>query len=117
MNESLSTILFTPAALLDFLSSIEELSEFDIGVTEGIDGSLQVSVGDSNYSIDTSSATDVVVDPEVIDEVDELNQETYDELDAEYEDGPDNVEGGIIKEALKTLLVGGLVRMGVNALK
>lgn len=117
MNESLSTILFTPAALLDFLSSIEELSDVDISVTEGIDGSIQVSIGDSTYSIDTSDATDVNVDPEVIDEVDELNQETYDELSAEYEDVSDDVEGGIIKEALKTLLVGGLVRMGVNALK
>lgn len=117
MNESLSTILFTPAALLDFLSSIEELSDVDIGVTESIDGSIQVSIGDSTYSIDTSDATDVNVDPEVIDEVDELNQDTYEELSADYEDVPDDVEGGIIKEALKTLLVGGLVRMGVNALK
>lgn len=114
MNESLSKILFTPAALLDFLSSIEELSEFDIGITESSSGDIQVQIGESTYGVDTSQATDVEVDEDVIDQVDEANEEAYDELDV---DTQDDVEGGIIKEALKTLLVGGLVRMGAKVLK
>ena len=57
---------------------------------------------------------DVEVDEDVIDQVDEANEEAYDELDV---DTQDDVEGGIIKEALKTLLVGGLVRMGAKVLK
>ena len=110
-----STILFTPAALLDFLSSIDELSDQDIQLTEESDGSLTVSIGESTYNIDSSQATDIDVDPEVAEQIDDVNEETYDELDADetYE----NVEGCIIKDALKTLLIGGLVRMGVNALK
>ena len=114
MNESLNTILFTPAALLDFLSSIDELKDVDVGITESPEGDIQVQIGDSIYNVDTSQATEVKVDEEVVDQVDEANEEAYDELDA---DTQDEVEGGIIKEALKTLLVGGLVRMGAKVLK
>lgn len=114
MNESLNTILFTPAALLDFLSSIDELKDVDVGITESPEGDIQVQIGDSIYNVDTSQATEVEVDEEVVDQVDEANDEAYDELDA---DAQDEVEGGIIKEALKTLLVGGLVRMGAKVLK
>ena len=114
MNESLNTILFTPAALLDFLSSIDELKDVDVGITESPEGDIQVQIGDSIYNVDTSQATEVEVDEEVVDQVDEANEEAYDELDV---DTQDDVEGGIIKEALKTLLVGGLVRMGAKVLK
>ena len=114
MNESLSKILFTPAALLDFLSSIDELKDVDVCITESPEGDIQVQIGDSIYNVDTSQATEVEVDEEVVDQVDEANDEAYDELDA---DAQDEVEGGIIKEALKTLLVGGLVRMGAKVLK
>lgn len=114
MNESLNTILFTPAALLDFLSSIDELKDVDVGITESPEGDIQVQIGDSIYNVDTSQATEVEVDEEVVDQVDEANEEAYDELHA---DTQDEVEGGIIKEALKTLLVGGLVRMGAKVLK
>lgn len=114
MNESLNTILFTPAALLDFLSSIDELKDVDVGITESPEGDIQVQIGDSIYNVDTSQATEIEVDEEVVDQVDEANEEAYDELDV---DTQDDVEGGIIKEALKTLLVGGLVRMGAKVLK
>ena len=114
MTESLNTILFTPAALLDFLSSIDELKDVDVGITESPEGDIQVQIGDSIYNVDTSQATEVEVDEEVVDQVDEANEEAYDELDV---DTQDDVEGGIIKEALKTLLVGGLVRMGAKVLK
>lgn len=114
MNEPMNTLLFTPAALLDFLSSIDELKDFDIGITESSGEDIQVQIGESTYSVDTSQATEVEVDEDVIDQVDEANEEAYDELDVDTQEG---VEGGIIKEALKTLLVGGLVRMGAKVLK
>lgn len=114
MNESMNTILFTPAALLDFLSSIDELKDLDVGITESTEGDIQVQIGKSTYNVDTSQATEIEVDEEAIDQVDEANEEAYDELDV---DTQDDVEGGIIKEALKTLLVGGLVRIGAKVLK
>lgn len=106
-------ILFTTASLLDFLQQIEELSDKDIIVNE--DGNtITITIGESTYSINKSDAEDVEVEPEVVDEVAEINETTYEELDdVEYSEiGEDEVvEGGIIKEALKTLLVGGMVRL------
>lgn len=106
-------ILFTTASLLDFLQQIEELSDKDIIVNE--DGNaITITIGESTYSINKSDAEDVEVEPEVVDEVAEINENTYEELDdVEYSEiGEDEVvEGGIIKEALKTLLVGGMVRL------
>ena len=112
------TILFTPASLLDFLFSIDELQDMDVGITETIDGNIQVQIGSSIYEIDTQNATDIVVDESVTDKIDDVNQTTYEELDESYDtDSLENVEGGLIKEALKTLLIGGMVRLGAKLLK
>ena len=105
-------ILFTPAALLDFLRQIDELSDKDISVDDTGDG-LTVTIGSSTYGIASSDAEDVEVEPEVIDEVAEINEATYSELDdVEYTELDEEVvEGGLISEALKTLAVGGMVRL------
>ena len=105
-------ILFTPAALLDFLRQIDELSDKDISVDDTGDG-LTVTIGSSTYGIAGSDAEDVEVEPEVIDEVAEINEATYSELDdVEYTELDEEVvEGGLISEALKTLAVGGMVRL------
>lgn len=112
-------ILFTSASLLDFLRQVDELSDKDINVFDNESFAL-ITIGESQYRIDYNNAEDVEVEPEVIDEVTDIVEETYDELGAEgvefeevqdiTEDG-DVVEGGIIKEALKTLAVGGMVRL------
>ena len=107
-------LLFTPAALLDFLRQIDELSDKDISIDEA-GSSLNISIGDSSYTISLNDAQDVEVPDEVVDEVAEINESTYEELDdVEYtaiEDTDDVVEGGILSEALKTLAVGGMVRL------
>ena len=106
-------ILFTPAALLDFLSQIEELADKDIAVSES-GSSITVRIGNSTYEINKSDAEPVEVEPDVVDEVAEINELTYEGLDdIEYSEFDDEevVEGGLIKEALKTLAVGGLVRL------
>ena len=105
-------ILFTPAALLDFLRQIDELSDKDISVDDTGDG-LTVTIGSSTYGIAGSDAEYVEVEPEVIDEVAEINEATYSELDdVEYTELDEEVvEGGLISEALKTLAVGGMVRL------
>lgn len=107
-------ILLTPAALLDFLRQVEELSDKDIDLSE-TGNSLTVTIGNSTYDIDLNKAEDVEVPEEVIDEVSDIADETYAELgeDGVEIDNPDEepVEGGLITEALKTLAVGGLVRL------
>ena len=106
-------ILFTPAALLDFLSQVEELSDKDISVDDN-GSSITVTIGTSTYEIKNSDAEEVEVEPEVIEEVADINESAYEEIeDVEYTeiDDEETVEGGIISEALKTLAVGGMVRL------
>lgn len=110
--------LFTPAAVLDFLRQIDELADKDINVFDN-DSFALITIGDSQYRIDYSNAEDVEVSEEVVEEVTDIVEETYDALGAEgveleeIQDITEEevVEGGIIKEALKTLAVGGLVRL------
>lgn len=105
-------ILLTPAALLDFLRQVDELADKDIILDEN-DSAITVTIGDSTYSIAKNDAETVEVPDEVVDEVAEINENTYEEIDdVEYTEIDDEVvEGGIISEALKTLAVGGLVRL------
>lgn len=110
----METILFTPASLIDLLSQIDELSHLTLGVSETLDGQFQLTVGDSNYLIETNSANDIVVDEDVVEEVEDINYQAYDELSASSSqnfDVTEPIESGIIKELAKTLLVGGLVRL------
>ena len=106
-------ILFTTASLLDFLSQIDELSDKDIVVDEN-NSAITVTIGGSTYTINKADAEEVEVPDEVVDEVADINESTFEELDdVEYNEVDDSevVEGGIIKEALKTLAIGGLVRL------
>lgn len=115
--------LFTAAALLDFLRQIDELSDKDIDVFDNESFAL-ITIGDNQYRINYDTAEEVEVPEEAVEEVTDIIEDTYDELGAsgvDYEEvnnievddeGNLNViEGGIIKEALKTLAIGGLVRL------
>lgn len=107
-------IMFTPAAVLDLLSQIEELSDVPVGLAETVDGKIQIAVGDSTYIIENSNIDSVDVEPDVIDVIDEANLEAYQDLidsdTVEYVDDEEPVNGGIIKEGIKSLLLGGLIR-------
>lgn len=107
-------ILFTTAGLLDFLRQIDELSDKDISIDE-TGSTITVTIGDSSYGIDTNSASDVEVPDEVVEEVSDVADEAYAELGedgVEFDESDEEVvEGGILSEALKTLAIGGLVRL------
>lgn len=113
MNE----IVFTPAGLLDLLSQIDEFKDFDIGLTPTIDDKLQLQIGNSIYTID-NNAEIVYVDNEVVEDVSEVNDTTYDNLmsSGQFEDSQP-VQSGLIKELAKTLFVGGVVRLTADILK
>lgn len=109
-------ILLTPAALLDFLRQVDELADKDISVDE-TDSTITITIGESTYGIDLNKAEEIEVPDEVVEEVSDVADEAYAELGesgvefTEVADTEEVVEGGIIKEALKTLAVGGLVRL------
>lgn len=114
MDES---ILFTPAAVLDLLCQIDELSHLDIGMTETMDGKFQCQIGDSIYEIDSSNATDIKLDDDIVDKIEDTNEQAYDEIVSEFDDTYQPIESGIIKELAKTLLLGGMIRIGSKMLK
>lgn len=121
-TEADEQIVFTPAAVLDLLSQIDELSDVPVGLAETVDGKIQIAVGDSTYILEDESIDSIDVEPEVVDSIDEINLETYQDLvdsDAvEYVDDDQPVEGGIIKEGIKALLLGGMIRFaGKHLLK
>lgn len=116
----MSDIVFTPSSLLDLLSQIDELKDVNVGLSETADGDIQLQVGDSTYQIDTSNATDVEVEEQVVDTVQDVNIDTYEELgesgDLDVSDY-EPVESGLIKSLAKTLLLGGLVKLTSKMLK
>lgn len=115
------TLVLTPSALLAFLSQVEELLDKDIELFENED-SLEIRIGDATYNIESSASASIEVEEDVVEELDEINEDGYEEIDADdftevKEIEGDLVEGGIIKELVKTLAVGGLVRLTTNMLK
>lgn len=113
-------IIFTPAALLDLLNQIDELKGLNLGLTETLDGDIQLQVGDSTYIINTSSeeTPDVDVSEDVVETVSNLNEDAYSELEASGNvELDESVESGLIGELAKTLFVGGVARLTAKILK
>ena len=113
----MSELVFTPASLLDLLSQIDELKDLDVGLTETIDGKIQLQVGNSVYIIG-DSAESIQVDEQVIEDVSSLNEDTYNDLavSGQFEDDQP-IESGIIAELAKTLFIGGVARLTAKYLK
>lgn len=112
-----STLLLTPASLVDFLSQIDELSEKSISLNSD-NGCIEVSIGEATYRIRPQDEVNVPVSVDDIDEVNEAADDTYDELvDNGYVENSDEIESGLIKELIKTLAIGGMVRLAAKKLK
>lgn len=108
----MDNVVFTPASVLSLLTKIDELKDVNIGMTETMDGKLQLSVGESVYELEPEVDTSVQVDDSVVDKIEDVNQQTYEDLakDGEVE-LQEEVTGGVLKEIAKTLLLGGMVRL------
>ena len=115
----MDNIVFTSASLIDLLSKIDELQEYDIGISETIDGDIQLSIGESTYLIDTESAADISVEESVVDAVEDINVEAYENLDESIDVDTESepIESGIVKSIAKSLLLGGMIRLSAKLLK
>lgn len=114
------SIVFTPAALIDLLSSIDELAGEDLGLVETLDGKFQLTVGDSNYLIETDRAETVDVEEDVVETVDGINEAAYEDLEDYldlYDGDLEEINSGLIKETLKTLALGGMIRLAGKLIK
>lgn len=104
-------VIFTSAGLLDLLSQIDELKDYDMDLNDN-NGDITLTIGDSTYSI--SKPTDEVEIPEdALEEISDIADDAVNNISEEVEP----IESGVIKEALKTLLVGGAVRLVAKILK
>ena len=112
-------LLFTPAALLSVLVQIDELKDCNIGIT--VDGKLQLQIDDSFYSLEPENETTITVDESDADAVEDANMEAYSELESSgvalEELSQESVESGLVKEALKSMLLGGMIRLSTKLLK
>lgn len=109
-------LLFTSASILDLLSNIDELKDKNIDLIENESG-LVITIGDSSYEVNPENATVVEVEPEVVEEIDDATTEAYQELESDGVDISQEVQGGPIKSLLKTLLLGGMIKMTAKMLK
>jgi hypothetical protein len=103
-------LMFSSAAVLDLLLQIDELKDYTVGLTETLDGGLQLQVGESTYLIQ-NEATTVEVDDQVVDQIENTTEDAYEDIVQDVGDEyTETIEGGIIKEAAKSLLLGGMIR-------
>lgn len=114
-------IMFTTSSLIDLLSQIDELKDMDVGISESADGIIQLNVGNSSYDIRTDRADEVEVSQDIVDEISDINEATYNELSESGElsvtDDIETINSGAVKQLLKTLLVGGIVRLTSKLVK
>ena len=116
MNDS--KLVFTASSVLDLLLQIDELSDKDISLTESSDNQYTLNIGETTYTIAPDAATEIDVDSNVVDQVDEVDESTYDELEQAGDVSiEDTIEGGLIKSLVKTLLLGGMVKLSSKLLK
>lgn len=103
--------LFTPAAVLELLTNIEELKDVPISLSEPSGNSINIQVGNNTYQIMLNSALKCVMDKDTVDVIEDEADSAFATL-AENDDivVEDPVEGGLIKGIVKSLLLGGLIR-------
>ena len=118
-------VVFTSGALLDLLSQIDELKGKNIALGTAPGRTPELYIDDTTYRLSESGVEDIEVDKETVRDVATLSNETFDEIESRGEPVKDNyededlepVESGIVKQAIKTLLIGGLVRLTSKLLK
>lgn len=111
-------LVFTPSAVLHLLTEIDELKDKNISLSELSDGNIQIAIGDSTYNIVTNGTVEVEVDSEVIETVGEENVQTYEELvENDNIELSEPVESGLLSGMVKSLLLGGMIRLAPKLLK
>lgn len=117
-TNSTGDVLFTPASILQLLSMVDEFKEFDLGLYTTPNNNLVIEVNDSSYELISEGSLDEItleVDEETVEDIEDLNESAYNNIVVD-DDYLEPIESGIIKEALKTLAIGGLVRLGKSYL-
>lgn len=111
-------LILTPSALLDLLLQIDELKDKDIGITETLDGNLQLQINDTIYTIESDDIIDIPTDVGTVETITDVKDAAYDELeDSGQIETKDSIESGIIGSLAKSLFIGGMARLTADILK
>lgn len=115
-QSSSEELVLTSAGLLELLLNIDEFKDFDFGLVESLDNNLQLQVNDSYYTIQPENTSEnIEIDEDSLNQITQINDEAYQELlDNDQVSEQEPIESGLIKELVKTLAIGGLVRLGKN---
>lgn len=105
--------LFSAASLFTILTSIEELDANQIDLDTDESG-ITVSIDGHEYRFDYNDASTAEIE---VSEDDLKETEDVIEQEAETQSDPEEIEAGVISGLLKTLAVGGLVRLTGKLLK
>lgn len=113
----MSQLLFTPAAVLDLLMSIDELQGTPIELEDNV-SSIKLRIGGSEYNISDNNASEIKTDSRTLSDVEAVAEDAYDELEqsgkVEYSEP---VQSGLLKNVVKSLLLGGMLRLSAKLLK
>ena len=115
-------IVFTSGALLELFNQIQEFEGHEFEVTDNGD-TVTLSVDGSTYTL-KSAVEDVPADVETIETISDIDEEVYSDIadtesavDINDMDTEEVVESGIVKEAIKALLLGGMIKLSSKLLK
>ena len=110
-----SELVFTSAAVLELLANIEELSDKDIRLEEKSSG-FDIIIGNVAYEIKPADAIEVAVGEDAVEEIAEYTDEAIEDIN-EDDEFAEEVEGGVLKEIAKSLLLGGMLKLTSKILK
>lgn len=110
-----SQLLFTPGALLSFLSQVEELQDYNLDIQETSSKSLQITIGNSVYTIRPEDLTEIPAKDVDVEDVFDASKEALNSVDDLEDSEP--IESGILKEMAKSLMLGGMIRLSTKLLK
>ena len=74
---------------------------------------VRITIDDSEYTLRPETEVELEVDKDDIEAIDEMSEDTYESV----ENGDRDVQAGPIKELVKTLMLGGMVRLSAKMLK
>lgn len=116
----MNNFMFTGSALLHFITGIDELKDKEISFIENAD-SIDITIGDNTYRLmpELEDNADVIVTtPAAASDVEDIQQGEYNDLIENADvDVSDSIEGGIITTLVKSLLLGGMLKLAPKLMK
>lgn len=112
--------LFTASGLLDMLLQIDEFKYYQLDISSDGLGNLQLHVNDSIYMFKAVDSVNIPVSDTQFEAVQDCAESTYEAIldDIDYDSSDlQSVNSGLLKQLVKTLLVGGMVRITNKLLK